>query len=233
MKRINKTFYCIIAVAVILLTGCISKELQEAASVACATIDATHYSVSKGAQTKTGYGSFKSLNLEISGLDSVPADFPGQRLASVAAVVFIGKLKPEDYAGYSKVEMTLKRGNGEEEFLYDIKRLKNVENETVIIDSLLHVLKEKPGPMYADVVDTTVIGSELQWRLYDLFQRLDSVDGPITKRTYNGFRFGEKEETKQPYTTVWCTIKTENTTNRATFSVDETTNKVVGVGLNE
>ncbi len=228
----KKSLHLTIGLLVLLLAGCISEELQNAASKAATTIKASKAKVAKGIAVDTDKENYKSLNIEFSDFENVADNFDNDKVSSTAALVFFRNLKAKDYSGYEKIQITLARQNTTSEIIYDIKKLQKVEGQMSIIQSLIEAINSKSFESYEILIDTTAYDREVQLSIYNEFMKVDSLSGKISKNVFTGFKFRETQTKKIPQTVIWCELIHASDVTELTFHIDSSTNKIMRVGIN-
>ncbi len=227
----SKYFPLIIGLIFFLLTGCISNELQHAASEAGKTIRAGKTTIVKGVATSTNKEIYKSLNLEFSDFTDVSKNYNNEKLSSLSALEFFKNLNPNDYLGYSKIQVTLHRGDTTVETLHDIERLSKVMSQLKIVESFLNTIRLKSYKDYEKLIDFGDYKKEVQLSVYNGFMDKDWLNGDISGIKLTGFRFTESKDKKIPETILWFELNHANGNFQLNFRIDERTNKIIEVDL--
>jgi len=216
----------------LLLTGCVSEETQDAASQAASTIKATKYKVGKGTAAGTDKESYKSLNIEFSDFDGLQDSYDNEKLSSTAVLVFFRNLKPKDYSGFDKIQVTLNRQNTTVETLYDIKQLSETDKHFKVARDLITSIHEKSITAMQACIDTTIIDRNFQDAVYKVFAQLDSTYGQFNDNVFTGFKFSETKEEKIPVFVTWCELKHDSATTDLKLMVNTSTDKIIFIGVN-
>jgi hypothetical protein len=232
-NTMTKYLQFVFGLTFLLLTGCISQEIQEAASEAASIIKATKYKIGKGTAAGTNRESHNSLNIEFSEFDGSIDGYDNEKISSIAVLAFYRNLKPKDYSGFEKIKVILNRQNTTVETLYDIKQLNETHKYFKVANDLITSIHDRSIPAMKACIDTMIIDRNFQDGIYNVFDQLDSAYGQFNDNMFTGFKFSETKDGNIPVFVTWCELQHESTTTDLKLIINRSTDKIIFIGFNE
>jgi hypothetical protein len=214
----------------IIITSCVSENLEHAASKAAGLWNVQNYKVGTSVSANTDNGSKKSLTLTFEDLaDTVDTN---ENIASISALTFIENLKAEDYDGYSFVKVLLKNNGAVYEKEYKISDVLGSKDYFPVVDAYFQKVKmldfkDFDSFFSEEIPDSTII------KLQEAFIGASKEMGKFDKLVVTGFHYDTLAATKDPVIVVYADFSNANAFAHSKFIIILSTKKIIHFGINE
>ncbi len=216
-----------VLLACVLLFSCSGKkdEWQNASGLIANVWGASTSEISVENVTDSLGKEIRDVVLNLSGLKSVPADYPTEQITSTSAMLIVQNVSENALSSCENIRIILSDRNAEKS--YAVKGVKEaIDLLTTVTDFLeaptMNGLNERKR-----CVDSSTIADSLLIILSEKLASADSIHGPTSAHQIGGFKFGRVDETNEPVLIVWATSAKKQSQIPYTFIVSRNSRKII------